>query len=161
MIPFPLSMTPTDRPIDKCNPAARDQDPAEGLTISKVGCRVDGQTHEYVPRAVNGHQAVHHLPVGGEGGRLEFEKFERVVRADHGIYAESDEDGSEDAGGDAEGGGLGEGGGSHVWIFTCDYELRVRLELFGSAVCQFHPDTFCFGGERKGCDVSASSVVSV
>lgn len=113
MTPLPLPMAPTDRAINKRHRAPSHQNPAQGPTIAIERRGVDGQTHEYVPRAVDRHEAIDDLLVGGQGGGFEFEELEGVVGADDGVDAESDEDGCEHARGDAEGGRLGEGGGGH------------------------------------------------
>ena len=123
-------MTPTNGPIYKGNRAARENDPAQGPTITKEGSGVDGQTHEDVPDAVNGHKAINHPFVGGCSWWFEFKEGEGIAGANDGVDAESHEDGCDYVGGDAERGRLGECSGGHCnsclvcvcMFFLCRYE---------------------------------------
>ena len=113
MPPLPLPMAIAHCAIHKRNRATGNQNQAQGLAIAIEGRGVDGQAHENIPDAVNGHEAVDHFLVGGESGWLEFKESEGIGRADDGVDAESYEDCCEDIGGDVERGGLREGGGGH------------------------------------------------
>lgn len=129
MTPLALAMAPTHGAVDKGHGAAGDEDPAQTLAVAKVGGGVDGQSHENIAGAVDGHEAVDHFLVGGRGGRFEFKEGEGVARPDDGVDAEAHEDGGEHAGGHFEGGHLGEGGGGHC-VFWCE-KRRVSVRCCG------------------------------
>lgn len=148
MTPLSLPMTPTHRTIDKRDPTAGKEDPAQGLAIAKEGGGVDSQAHENVSDTVNGHEAVDHLLVRGGTWWLELKESEGILGADDGVDAKSHEDGCDYIGSDAKGGRLGECAGCHFRYVYC-FALKAVFKLaIGIQVNNVTPSVYapCSGG---------------
>ena len=103
MIPLSLpDLRPAHPPIHQRDATGRNQDPPQRSALSEVRGREDGHADEDVAHAIHDRQAVEERPVRGSGLRLELEEGEGSDGPQHGVDAEADEVGGEEADGDAE-----------------------------------------------------------